>query len=79
VTLLLDREPPILVGGGEPAEITVELTDDQVRRFARGTLSLPSVLLSGAAGHRGPVRKYMTVDPVLRALLSEAETGGAHR
>ena len=71
VTLLLDRDPPQLVAGEEPAEIAIELDHHQAEQFARGELSLPPRLLEGRVAYRGPVRKYMIVDPVLRALLAD--------
>ncbi|MHB8693470.1 MAG: hypothetical protein ACYDHH_19715 [Solirubrobacteraceae bacterium] len=77
-TLLLDRSPPSVIGGDEPAEITIELNNQQAERLARGSLSLPPLLLTGAVGYRGPVRKYLMVDPVLRALLSDVEGTGGH-
>ncbi len=77
-TLLLDRDPPSLAGGEEPAEITIELEQAQAQRFARGALQLPSALLLGRIGYRGPVRKYLVVDPVLRAILSDIDGSGGH-
>src|SRR5581483_341203 len=77
-TVLLDRVPPSVVGGDEPAEVTIALDQAQAERLARGGLSLPSALLAGKIGYRGPVRKYLMVDPVLRALLSDFEGGGGH-
>jgi hypothetical protein len=78
VTLLLDRQPPDLAGAEEPAEITIALTTQQAARLARGTLSLPSALLGGAVAYRGPVRKYLAVDPVLRGLLAGLDRPSAH-
>jgi hypothetical protein len=75
VTILLDRQPPGLGGADEPAEITIELTSRQVARFARGALSLPPALVTGEAPYRGPVRKYLAVDPVLRGLLADLDAG----
>jgi hypothetical protein len=75
VTMLLDRQPPGLGGAEEPAEITIELTSKQVTRFARGALSLPPALVTGEAPYRGPVRKYLAVDPVLRGLLADLDAG----
>jgi len=77
-TVLLDRSPPSVIDGDEPAEVTIELEAAQAERLARGSLSLPPLLLSGAVGYRGPVRKYLMVDPVLRALLVEVDRGGGH-
>jgi hypothetical protein len=76
VTMLLDRNPPVVADGDEPAEITIELTAEQAGRIARGALSLPPALLSGTIGYRGPVRKYLTVEPVLRSMLAELDGGG---
>ena len=73
VTLLLDRMPPVIADGSEPAEVTIELNADQAERFSRGSVSLPPLLLADQATYSGPVRKYLMVDAVLRALLA----GGA--
>ena len=69
-TVLLDRMPPVVADASEPAEVTVVLTFEQAERFAEGTISLPPLLLAGEVTYRGPVRKYLMVDSVLRALLS---------
>jgi putative sterol carrier protein len=76
VTVLLDRDPPVVADGDEPAEITIELTEEQWTKVARGALSLPPALLTGTVAYRGPVRKYLTVEPVLRAMLAELDGGG---
>lgn len=73
VTLLLDRTPLVLTDGNEPAEITVELTAAQAARMAAGGLILPCEALDGRVRYRGPIRKYLTVDPVLRHLLAEVD------
>ena len=73
VTILLDRHPPVVTSGDEPAEITIELTGDQAARLARGSFSLPNALITGETQHRGPVRKYLAVHPVLRALLADLD------
>jgi hypothetical protein len=72
-TVLLDRQPPGLAGGDEPAEITIELTARQGVLFATGLLPVPSALLAGELPYRGPVRKYLAVHPVLRGLLAEVD------
>jgi hypothetical protein len=74
LTLLLDRHPPQVTDASEPAEISIELSAEQARLFAEGRLVLPNRLLRGEVVCRGPVRKYLTYDPILRALL-----GRAHR
>jgi hypothetical protein len=70
VTILLDRHPPVLTDGDEPAEITIELSAAQATRLARGALLLPNALIGGEVAYTGPVRKYLAVDPVLRSLLA---------
>jgi hypothetical protein len=72
VTLLLDRHPPVVVDGDEPAEVTIGMTRAQVVRFMRGEMILPNELLSGKVSSRGPVRRYLRVDPILRALFERA-------
>lgn len=71
-TLLLDRQPPEVVDASEPAEIALELQAGHARAFARGVLVIPNSLVMGEIGYRGPVRKYLHYDPILRALLAEA-------
>jgi len=73
VTLLLDRKPPQVAERDEPAEVTILLTAEQAGRFARGQLALPAALVAGQVSCRGPVRKYLVVDPILRARLAEAD------
>lgn len=70
VTVLLDRNPPSVVSGEEPAEITIELGGADADALARGALVLPPALHTGRIAYRGPVRKYLMVDPVLRSLLA---------
>ena len=71
VTLLLDRRPPMLTDD-EPGEITIELDVDQARRFSAGELVLSNHLLQGTVIAWGPVRKYLAVDPIVRALLTRS-------
>jgi len=83
VTLLLDRRPPQVVDGDEPAEIVIELSREQAVQFVRGNLHLPPAVLEGRVTAYGHVRKYLTVDPILRRLLAgnaEAndDAGGTH-
>jgi hypothetical protein len=70
-TVLLDRDPPILAAGAEPAEIVIEFDRAQAASFAIGEFSLPPRLLTGDVAYQGPIRKYLMVDPVLRAVLHE--------
>ena len=73
VTLLLDRKPPALAPKPEPAEITIELNAQEHLLFALGRLPLPTSLHAGRIPFRGPVRKYLAVHPVLRAMLAELD------
>jgi phospholipid/cholesterol/gamma-HCH transport system ATP-binding protein len=82
-TLLLDRRPPELGGSDEPAEVEINLDASQAARFARGLLPLPGEILHGRVTTRGPVRRYLEVDPIVRGLLrdptdAEDESAGAH-
>jgi phospholipid/cholesterol/gamma-HCH transport system ATP-binding protein len=77
-TLLLDRRPPVVGAIGEPAEI--HLSPSQAVEFADGHLSLPGAILRGEVTHRGPVRTYIEVDPILRGLLAAgAQANGRGR
>jgi phospholipid/cholesterol/gamma-HCH transport system ATP-binding protein len=77
ITLLLDRRPPVIAGPEEPAEIVIELTAEQAARFAGGALPMPSAIVNGEVATRGPVRKYLEVDPIMRRLLADAADGPA--
>ena len=68
-TVLLDRNPPKVAAAVEPAEIVIEFDRAQAAQFAIGELSLPPRLLAGDVTYQGPIRKYLVVDPVLRAVL----------
>jgi len=68
-TLLLDRQPPEVRDGSEPAEVIIELTPETAARFLRGELVLGTAIYSGLVTCRGPVRRYLGVDPILRGQL----------
>ena len=70
VTVLLDRQPPEVANGVEPAEITIEMSAELATSFARGELALPTRIQSGEVPYSGPVRKYLSLDPILRSLLA---------
>lgn len=72
VTLLLDRQPPQVVRGQEPAEIRIDFDTEQATLFSKGELIVPNCIVGGEVSYRGPVRKYLRVDPILRALLARA-------
>jgi phospholipid/cholesterol/gamma-HCH transport system ATP-binding protein len=69
VTMLLDRDPPVVLDGDEPAEVTLVLDGEQAQRFAAGRLPIPTAIVLGDVAYEGPVRKYLEVDPILRRLL----------
>jgi len=73
VTLLLDRHPPEVLSGDEPAEVAIDFSREQAEVFVRGELILPNEIMAGAVLARGPVRSYLRADPVLRALLVRAQ------
>jgi hypothetical protein len=75
-TVLLDRDPPQVAAAVEPAEIVIEFDHAQAARFASGELSLPPRLLAGEVAYLGPIRKYLVVDPVLRAVLAQYASAG---
>lgn len=70
VTVLLDRSPPVVAAGEEPAEITINLSAEQAARFVAGALPLPAAVITGAVTHTGPIRRYLEVDPILQTLLA---------
>jgi len=70
VTILLDRDPPVVLGDDEPAEVTLVLDPEQAVRFSQGRLPMPAAVVLGDVAHEGPVRKYLEVDPILRRLLA---------
>jgi phospholipid/cholesterol/gamma-HCH transport system ATP-binding protein len=74
-TLLLDRNPPLVAGADEPAEVEIEIEAGDVARFVAGSLPMPTAVITGVARARGPVRKYLEVDPILCSLLA-TQAGG---
>jgi len=77
LTLMLDERPPRVVDGGAPAEIEVELNDEQAHRLAHGQLHLTGEIIAGHVATSGPVRRFLEVEPILRGLLAEAACGRA--
>lgn len=77
VTLLCDERRVEVVEGDSPAEITIELTEQQLRRLCAGQLSFPLLVMTGELTFQGPIRKFLTVAAVLRSLLARrAQSGG---
>jgi hypothetical protein len=77
VTVLLDRDQAALDLGAGPAEIEIELDIEQVKQFVAGEFPLPPAVVSGAVAVRGPVRKYLQFDAILRGLLAETSSDDA--
>ncbi|MCW3016511.1 MAG: Ribonucleotide-transport ATP-binding protein transporter Mkl [Solirubrobacterales bacterium] len=69
VTLLLDRAPPEVAVNGDAAEVEIEFTPEQAARFVDGVLHIPAALEAGVLVARGPLRRYLEVDPILRGAL----------
>ncbi|WP_354700096.1 ABC transporter [Paraconexibacter sp. AEG42_29] len=78
VTLLLDRTPPAVAPHGEAAEVVIDFTPEQAARFEQGTLHITGALEAGALTARGPLRRYLEVDPILRGAL-RARSGTRER
>jgi phospholipid/cholesterol/gamma-HCH transport system ATP-binding protein len=70
VVLQLDRDPPCVAPCSDRAEIRVEFTPEQALLFIGGRLRLGSVLQAGRLRFSGPLRKFLEVEPILRALLA---------
>jgi phospholipid/cholesterol/gamma-HCH transport system ATP-binding protein len=86
VTLLLDRKPPEVTASAEPAEIELALTEEQAVEYAEGLLFLPGAVIGRTIVTRGPVRRFLEVEPILRGLLlaqnpdaHERESGSSRR
>jgi len=69
-SIRLDRRPCAVVDL-EPSEIELTLTAEQAEQAATGALSLVSAVLGGDVAYRGPVRRYLEVEPILRGILAE--------
>jgi phospholipid/cholesterol/gamma-HCH transport system ATP-binding protein len=78
LTLLLDRYPVEVADGSEPAEVEITLDKDQTERFVRGRLPLTAAIVTGKVETSGPVRKYLEVDPIIRALLATRAGENVH-
>jgi phospholipid/cholesterol/gamma-HCH transport system ATP-binding protein len=76
VTLLLDRQP-VEIGEGE-GEVVIALDREQARAFVAGRLPLTAAIITGRVTSWGPVRKYLEVDPIIRALLARRAGEDVH-
>jgi len=77
LTLRLDETPPRVQRGptDAEAEIEIELSEQQANAFADGRVALTVAVSCGDVAARGPVRKYLEVDPIIRGLLARADGG----
>jgi len=73
----LDRRPCEVVDL-EPSEVELFLSPEQAHEAAQGSLSLVGAVLSGAVEHRGPVRRYLEVEPIIRGILAEEAGNDSH-
>ncbi|WP_354698891.1 ABC transporter [Paraconexibacter sp. AEG42_29] len=69
-TIRLDRRPCEVVDL-EPSEIELFLSAKQAEAAVTGTYSLVAAILGGDVEFRGPVRKYLEVEPIIRGALQE--------
>jgi phospholipid/cholesterol/gamma-HCH transport system ATP-binding protein len=74
-TLLLDRTPPAVAEYAGRSEVEIDLAPGDSERFASGLMPMPAAVLDGTVQARGPVRKYLEVDAILRHVLAQAYRG----
>jgi phospholipid/cholesterol/gamma-HCH transport system ATP-binding protein len=77
VVALLDRNPPALADGDVAAEIDITFALGEADRFSSGSLPMSAAVLDRRVSSRGPVRKYLEVDPILRRVLTHVHEGVA--
>lgn len=73
VILLLNRLPPALGGTEDPSEIELTLSPVQADRLSHGRLPMAAAVIAGHVASRGPVRRYLEAEPILRALLAQTD------
>jgi phospholipid/cholesterol/gamma-HCH transport system ATP-binding protein len=77
VVALLDRNPPALADRDVAAEIDITFAPGEADRFRSGSLPMSAAVLDRRVATRGPVRKYLEVDPILRRVLTHVQEGVA--
>lgn len=75
--LMCDRPRPSVSLDGGPAESAIYLTPEQARRYCAGELQLATALVAGEVRATGPARKFLVVEPILRALIAECPGRGS--
>lgn len=68
--LALDRDPVVVEPAGAEAEVDLILTREDLAALLAGDLHLALAIARGDVTFRGPVRKFLRITPVLRALAS---------
>jgi hypothetical protein len=76
ITLRCDSDGVTVAYGIQPAEVFIRLTPRQASLFSRGSLTLPVLLAEGEVVCSGPVRRFLTVEPILRRLIAGADSSG---
>jgi phospholipid/cholesterol/gamma-HCH transport system ATP-binding protein len=70
--VMLLNARPVKVEVNAPADVELRLDAELALRFLAGGLPMTDAVISGAVHTRGPVRRYLEVDPILRSLLRRA-------
>jgi phospholipid/cholesterol/gamma-HCH transport system ATP-binding protein len=68
LVLLLDRTPIEVQRGGGDAEVTLEIASFDLAHLVSGEFKLAMAIARGRVRASGPVRKFLTVVPILRSL-----------
>jgi phospholipid/cholesterol/gamma-HCH transport system ATP-binding protein len=77
VTLLLDRTPiEVRRGGGDDAEVTLQIASFDLAHLVSGEFKLAMAIARGRVRASGPVRKFLSVVPILRSLQAGHDTRG---
>lgn len=74
--VVCDRPRPSVSLDGHPAECAVYLTPEQARSYCAGELQLATALVAGEVRATGPARKFLVVEPIVRALIAERPARG---
>jgi hypothetical protein len=69
LTLRCDSDGSTAERGIQPAEVRIRLTAEQASRFGHGRLTLPVLLVDGDIACSGPVRRFLSIEPILRGLV----------
>ena len=67
-TLLLDRSPIEIVDGAADSEARMWIASVDLQRIWSGDFYLPMAIAKGRVRIRGPIRKFLRIVPILRAV-----------